>query len=381
LFAFAANAANQLLFILDKIHHNDTVELTVIPLLTECTYDKPSNRRRNPAPQYIEALEGRLQRAEALLRKFIPDVDLSDPTLDPSVQQEFQNRENARSQTSRAQSAQLRAAPANDAQLTSMIDSIGQLDLDERGGWDFHGNSSGSVFLKRMRENFRGLLGPQTKLPFLPRAERPQGVMGLDSPSPGSAASFMTSGTPNDLPPKDQARSLCYYSLSCATCLVRIVHVPSFYAKFEQVYDKAPETLSLEESRFLGLVYAVLALGCMYKNLDDATTNKIAYKESLDEGYVSQASYQSPITDDLLDSNITRRPAPFFRTLQNAVTLPHYKVFSSLSYFCRPLPISVPVMPLLASPSDRLCAWAFTEISNTRKSVQLNKKPVVVSSL
>lgn len=167
-----------------------------------------------------------------------------------------------------------------------MIDSIGQLDLDERGGWDFHGNSSGSVFLKRMRENFRGLLGPQTKLPFLPRADRPQGVMSLDAPSPGSVTSFANAGTPNDLPPKEQARSLCYYSLSCATCLVRIVHVPSFYAKFEAVYDKNPETLSLEESRFLGLVYAVLALGCMYKNLDDSSSNKTAYKDSLDEGCV-----------------------------------------------------------------------------------------------
>ncbi|KAL2202674.1 hypothetical protein CC79DRAFT_1280031 [Sarocladium strictum] len=250
----------------------------------ECTYDKPSNRRRNPAPQYIEALEGRLQRAEALLRKFIPDVDLADPNLDPSVQQEFHNRESARAQSTRAPSAQLRAAPANEAQLTSMIDSIGQLDLDERGGWDFHGNSSGSVFLKRMRENFRGLLGPQTKLPFLPRADRPQGVMSLDAPSPGSISSFANAGTPNDLPPKEQARSLCYYSLSCATCLVRIVHVPSFYAKFEAIYDKNPETLSLEESRFLGLVYAVLALGCMYKNLDDSSSNKTAYKDSLDEG-------------------------------------------------------------------------------------------------
>jgi hypothetical protein len=54
----------------------------------ECTYDKPSNRRRNPAPQYIEALENRLHLAETLLRKFIPDVDLADPGLEPAVQQE-----------------------------------------------------------------------------------------------------------------------------------------------------------------------------------------------------------------------------------------------------------------------------------------------------
>jgi hypothetical protein len=252
----------------------------------ECTYDKPSNRRRNPAPQYIEALEGRLQRAEALLRKVIPDVDLSDPNLDPSVQQEFHNREHARSQATRAQPSQARSSSTNDPQLTSMIDSVGQLDLDERGGWDFHGTSSGSVFLRRMRENFRGLLGPQTRLPFLPRPERPAGVINLDSSSPIVGSPYSSVSSLPDLPPKAQARNLCYYSLSCATCLVRFVHVPSFYAKFDQVYDKPIESLDRDETHFMGLLFAVLALGCMYKNLDDASASKMAYREAIDEGYV-----------------------------------------------------------------------------------------------
>lgn len=165
-----------------------------------------------------------------------------------------------------------------------MIDSIGQLDLDERGGWDFHGTSSGSVFLRRMRENFRGMLGPQTRLPFLPRPERTPGAIHLDEPSPAGGSPFSTTSNFPDLPPKEQARSLCYYSLSCATCLVRIVHVPTFYARFDQIYDKPLETLDRDESRFLGLIYATLALGCMYKNLDDAAGTKLAYKEAVDEG-------------------------------------------------------------------------------------------------
>jgi hypothetical protein len=48
----------------------------------ECTYDQPSNRRRNPAPQYIEALEKRLQKAEAILRSVLPGLDLDDPKYD-----------------------------------------------------------------------------------------------------------------------------------------------------------------------------------------------------------------------------------------------------------------------------------------------------------
>jgi hypothetical protein len=252
----------------------------------ECTYDKPSNRRRNPAPQYIEALEGRLQRAEMLLRRFMPDVDLADPNLDPAVQQEFRKREQARAN----QAAKIRPGqtsdsdPHNDAQLMSMIDSIGQLDLDDKGGWDFHGTSSGTMFLKRMKDHFRGLLGPTTKLPFLPRANKNPGIANLDSPSPAPGSPFSTVSTFSDLPPKDVARNLCYYSLTCATCLVRVVHVPTFYEKFEAVYDTPPEARTLEETRFVSLIYAVMALGCMYNNLDNDSSEKLAYKAATDEG-------------------------------------------------------------------------------------------------
>ncbi|RSL97452.1 hypothetical protein CEP52_010908 [Fusarium oligoseptatum] len=173
----------------------------------ECTYDKPSNRRRNPAPQYIEALESRLQRAESLLHKFMPDVDLADPNLDPAIQQEFRNRENARAQAAKARQTQPPQQPdPNDAHLTSMIDSVGQLDLDEKGSWDFHGISSGAVFLKRMKEHFRGMLGPTGKAPLLPRAERPPG---LESPSLSSVGTPY-SAVPSypELPPKDVARKI-----------------------------------------------------------------------------------------------------------------------------------------------------------------------------
>ncbi|XP_044717535.1 fungal specific transcription factor domain-containing protein [Hirsutella rhossiliensis] len=251
----------------------------------ECTYDKPSNRRRNPAPQYIEALENRLQRAENMLRKFMPDVDLADPNLDPAIQQEFHNRQRAR-----AHAAKLRASQAdepsttNDAKLITMIDSIGQLDLDDKGGWDFHGTSSGAVFLRRMKDHFRGMLGPMSKAPFLPRPDRPPGLVTLDSPSPGGNSPFSAMSSYPELPSKDVARKLCYYSLSCATCLVRIIHVPSFTERFEQIYDRPLDSLNQEDTHFLGLVYAVLALGCMYNNLDDAKPESGAYKAAIDEG-------------------------------------------------------------------------------------------------
>ncbi|KAM5353808.1 hypothetical protein ACJ41O_000458 [Fusarium nematophilum] len=264
----------------------------------ECTYDKPSNRRRNPAPQYIEALESRLQRAESLLHKFMPDVDLADPNLDPAIQQEFRNRENARAQATKARQTQPAPPDPNDAHLTSMIDSVGQLDLDEKGSWDFHGISSGAVFLRRMKDHFKGMLGPTGKAPFLPRAERPPG---LESPSLSSVGTpFSAVSSYPELPPKDVARKLCYYSLSCATCLVRIVHVPTFYDQMEKIYERPLDNLTKEESQCLGLLFSVMALGCMYNNLDDTDPSSMAYREATEEGlkyYNAARSVMQDMTD------------------------------------------------------------------------------------
>lgn len=256
----------------------------------ECTYDKPSNRRRNPAPQYIEALENRLQRAENLLREFMPDVNLADQSLDPTVQQEFQNRKKARAQAAKLQNeaVQQGASDAEDPQLMSMIETIGQLDLSEGGEWDFHGTSSGAVFLRRMKQHFRGLLGNDYRTPFLPRPSgRPQGMFNLDSPgsNPGSPWDGPNMSDIYDLPDKEKARTLCYYSLNCATCLMRVVHIPTFYEMFDKVYELPPEAFGNEERRFLGLLYSVLALGCMYNVSTDDPSNPVTFKTAMDEGY------------------------------------------------------------------------------------------------
>jgi hypothetical protein len=235
----------------------------------------------------------------------MPDVDLADPNLDPAIQQEFQNREKQRTvQNGKQRSGQTSSSGsepnANEAQLTSMIDSIGQLEMDDKGGWDFHGISSGAVFLKRMKEHFRGMLGPVSKVPFLPRAERPAGLTNLDSPSPAPNTPYSTVSTAVELPPKEVTRNLCYYSLSCATCLVRIVHVPSFYEKLERIYEKSPENLSAEENHFLGLVFSILALGCMYNRLDDNIPENSSYKVAMDEGlkyYTAARNLIQDITD------------------------------------------------------------------------------------
>ncbi|KAI1419828.1 hypothetical protein F5Y12DRAFT_788743 [Xylaria sp. FL1777] len=260
----------------------------------ECTYDKPSNRRRNPAPQYIEALENKLSRAETLLRKFMPDVDLNDPNLDPAVQQEFRMREQAR-QKAAAQRKDHPKPGASDGQLQSMISSAGQLDLNESGDYDFHGTSSGSVFFKQMKKHFRTLLGKDYQIPFMPRPPRSVGVMTLDSPRPAPSSPWATTPSPPtvNLPSKERARALCSESLDNATCLLRIVHKPTFYGMLDNLYEKPSDDFGTEDKRNLALAYAAMALGCMYNVPDDRVMNSPPYKRSVDEAlnYYSSARF------------------------------------------------------------------------------------------
>src|SRR3978361_2573882 len=84
----------------------------------DCTYDQPSNRRRNPAPQYIEALETRVQRAETLLRAVFPGVDLNDPNIDTLIHQHLGKKKTEAPENSSAEKSEDRHV--REAQRRSM---------------------------------------------------------------------------------------------------------------------------------------------------------------------------------------------------------------------------------------------------------------------
>ena len=256
----------------------------------DCTYDQPSNRRRNPAPQYIEALENRVQRAETIIRRALPDVDLNDPNIE-AVIQKIREKGIAKEspQTAGSKTNDASNSPEQEEQLRSMIELTGQLELDDSGNWDFHGGSSGAVFVRRMREQFGGLLNGYGTYGshFLPRLPRtmPLGPM-YDSPR-SIAESPMQTGLPNtlDLPPREIALVLCANSLDCACALMRFVHQPTFYEMFHRIYDIPPDNFGDEEQRFLALLYVILALGCMFhiEPMDDDSENT-SYKSGIDQG-------------------------------------------------------------------------------------------------
>lgn len=273
---------------------DSTATSTAADKLQECTYDQPSNRRRNPAPQYVENLEVRMRRAEDLLKTVIPQIDLSDPNIDDIIQERRRGgiaRDVGQITYSHApRPGNATNSEEQDSELRSMIESTGQLDLDESGNWDFHGGSSGTVFVKRMREQFRGLLGGGYGQPFLPRLPRTMPLGPMYDQSPRSATeSPRDSSLPSamDFPSKETAKHLASNSLDCACSLLRFVHQPSFYEMLDRLYDLPPEQYGIEEHRFIPLFYVVLALGCMfYVDVPEKEIRPTSYKASINHGYV-----------------------------------------------------------------------------------------------
>ena len=174
--------------------------------------------------------------------------------------------------------------------MKSMIQSTGQLELDDSGNWNFNGGSSGIVFMGRMREQFGNLLGEYHGTPFLPRLPRPM-PLGPMYDSPRSAVdSPMDQGLPStlDLPPREIAMALCVNSLECACSLMRFVHQPTFYEMFDRIYTVPTENFDDEENKFLPLLYVVLALGCMFhiEPLERSFEPTSSYRSGIDQGYV-----------------------------------------------------------------------------------------------
>ena len=231
-------------------------------------------------------MEERLQTAEGLLRRLVPNIDLrkADPTSPLG-------RERSRPETGCDDNPESDggggAAPESgsaEARFISLVEKVGQLDLNDDGEWDFHGVSSGAVYFSRIIEHFPELLGHDFRTPFLPQAPRPLLALPLGAPGPSTNPGWRANPSYYELPPRDLARTLCEYSFNCASCVLRTVHIPSFYQKFERLYDTATPLQKSEDRRFLGLLFSVLALGSMYDVDENDPSNPDHYAVAMNHG-------------------------------------------------------------------------------------------------
>lgn len=176
-----------------------------------------------------------------------------------------------------------------DSMLESMVANTGLLDLDDEGNWDFHGHSSGRVFLRKMREQFGDLMGQETpefkSSPFVNYNR--SGSQSVSSPrsaveSPGNPKPAFT----HDLPRKDCASLLSGNALDDAGAVLRLVHQPSYYAMLDRVYDIPSEEFGDEEKRFVPLLYSVLAFGALFARAEQSELQTNGYGNAIDQGQV-----------------------------------------------------------------------------------------------
>ncbi|KAH9859840.1 hypothetical protein IAQ61_011622 [Plenodomus lingam] len=257
----------------------------------ECTYDQPSNRRRNATPQYIEALESQLKRAKALLHVVFPTIDLNDSSIDAHLQNGLLPqlppavpRPHILPVDSRV-AQQQRPPPseeAPDSHLEAMVKATGQLDLDEEGNLEYYGHSSGVSFMKGLRQ-----YGDMFQIPADRSPSMRHRTVSLDPPSPRSQSPGGTSAAiplRKDLPPRDEARILCDAAIMDASAMLRVVHLPTFYEQLDRIYDRPAESYGNTENSFLPLLYAVLALGKLYSR-GNQDADKASYETLTEEGY------------------------------------------------------------------------------------------------
>ncbi|KAL2807689.1 hypothetical protein BJX63DRAFT_63825 [Aspergillus granulosus] len=169
----------------------------------ECTYNQPSNRRRNPAPQYVEALDNlddpqidvhaTEQLPQAIKQEKASQQPLSQPPPQPS------------DTNGPAGAPGPDGAGADESLLESMVDNTGSLDLDDQGHWDYHGHTSGIISPLRLRKQLGVHQQPGTA--EIPIRTRPDLQQILESPKSMSESLQEPSLPPmHGLPPRDVAR-------------------------------------------------------------------------------------------------------------------------------------------------------------------------------
>ncbi|CAH0050809.1 unnamed protein product [Clonostachys solani] len=247
-----------------------------------CTYQIPPKRSktslRRPQPDTTDDIKARLELAESLIRKFLPQIDLQ--TLGSTAGQSLQGR-HTRDDVSGSGQASTAEPPAESDKYIPLIQNEDQLRFTDNGELDFHGTSSSATFLSRITQNLPELLRYDSRIPFLPQLPRPGGPStGVCSPFPGHSKYDYSK-----LPPRHLARMLCDYSFNHASCLLRIVHVPSFYKSFDTLYNSEKTQYTSEEGRFVGLLYSILALGSMYDVDENDPSNPDHYNEATTRGY------------------------------------------------------------------------------------------------
>jgi Fungal specific transcription factor domain len=221
------------------------------------------------------------------LRTVLPGVNLDDPKFDAhGIDQIIDGSRHAKAGgKDPSKEAKADAPHDDDARLQTMVDSTGSLDLDDQGHWDYHGNSSGFIFMRNLRAQLGDIFVPDPRIPLKSRAISSL----IESPKSASSSSYdFNSASTVDLPDKDTVLRLCRNTLEVACALMRFIHKPSFYDKVTRIFDTDPDNHANADVKFLPLLYVVMAVGCLFAQTEkDSTLDSQGYESAIEQGWDS----------------------------------------------------------------------------------------------
>lgn len=143
----------------------------------------------------------------------------------------------------------------------------------EQGEMEFQGYSADRTFIQELKEKLGDWPGGDTTRSQLPPSLSVPGLFDLDDRLSDEAT----------LPTKEWATKLVETALD-AQILLQIIHRPSFDASFSLIYSLDRPEYSMREVKFLPLLYAVLAYGCLFIESGSVSSG---HNEMLSQGYSS----------------------------------------------------------------------------------------------
>ncbi|KAH3687033.1 hypothetical protein WICPIJ_001977 [Wickerhamomyces pijperi] len=238
----------------------------------DCTYDQPSNRKKNVAELHV--VENKLKTAEQMLHLLFPTLDILDEDFNYDLFEDVyhKNKSSVEGLEKLAlvykQREPLEPAFTAAAASPNLTSSGSSTPAPNSGHVPIKPNVSklASSSTANSSTDSRPLKKAKLSYPH-------QNIDGSIESKDGREIKII-------LPPKNVALELVTKMWASPCVLFRFYHRPSFIKDLDELYETDPENYTDQQNRFLPLAYSVMAVGALFSK-----KNGVDDKFLEDEGY------------------------------------------------------------------------------------------------
>ncbi|KIW83852.1 hypothetical protein Z517_03098 [Fonsecaea pedrosoi CBS 271.37] len=223
----------------------------------DCIYPEPRRRKRRylRTTEQVESLKTRIEVLESCIKNLTQPADPM--RMPPSPERQLAG------QSSLSYSSEHSPEDHDEDISWTAPRFILTRHATEEAEDGFQGYSGDRAFIQRMRERIKDWPGDNVRSRIRPPRRPCAKLFECDYPLAATAC----------LPPRERARALVDAAVESYS-LFPILHRPSFDRSLESIYATTPNDFTIEQLRFLSLLYAALALGCMFIQVDSAHASR-----------------------------------------------------------------------------------------------------------